>query len=247
MSNDRNVTQYIPADDGWGDAAAEGAERMIRGRLLKFADWRWTAGKENEEIASGTKLVAMATAAAWIRWENGRPVETIVRQPGKPLPEREDLGHDDENEWEEGPSGDPQDPWRNTRMVYLVDPETAEAFTFSTSSWGGRQAVIDLGDAILRMRMVHPDATPIVALQAAEMPTKFGRKSKPVFKVVGWKSANLGPEGPPPDAPQAQRQAGKTQITSGRTAPAERRMTKAEIEEADQRNLHREIDDEIPF
>ena len=29
-----------PATDGWDDAAAEAAERTIRGQLLKFADWR---------------------------------------------------------------------------------------------------------------------------------------------------------------------------------------------------------------
>jgi len=37
--------QQLPASDGWSDAAAEAGERMIRGRLLKFADWRWNAGK----------------------------------------------------------------------------------------------------------------------------------------------------------------------------------------------------------
>ena len=38
--------QHIPADDGWDDAAGEASERTIRGHLLKFADWRWTLGKE---------------------------------------------------------------------------------------------------------------------------------------------------------------------------------------------------------
>src|SRR5262249_46785916 len=137
----------IPAgNDGWNDAAAEAGERMIRGRLLKFADWHWSAGKEGEEIEDGTRLAAMATAAMWVRWENGKPVEYRIREAGRRLPDRGELGYDNEDEWEEGPSGEPQDPWRNTRLVYLVDPKTAEAFTFSTSSWGGRGAVADLGD-----------------------------------------------------------------------------------------------------
>ena len=106
------------------------------------------------------------------------------------LPERDELGYDDQSEWEIGPGGEAQDPWRNTRLVYLVHPRTAEAFTFSTSSWGGRGAVAGLGDQIARMRNVHPDAVPIVELRAAEMPTKYGRKSKPVFKIVGWKPAD---------------------------------------------------------
>jgi hypothetical protein len=148
--------QYIPAGDGWDDAAAEAGERTIRGQLLKFADWRWTIGKEATPVESGTRLVALATAAMWVRWEDGKPVEHIVRRPGERLPEREKLGFTDEKEWEKDPGGERKDPWANTRLVYLVDPDSAEAFTFSTSSWGGRAAVIELGDQIARMRATHP-------------------------------------------------------------------------------------------
>ena len=62
-----------PATDGWDDAAAEAAERTIRGQLLKFADWRWTVGKEATPIQDATKLVALATSAMWVRWEDGKP------------------------------------------------------------------------------------------------------------------------------------------------------------------------------
>ena len=209
-----------PVTDGWDDAAAEAAERTIRGQLLKFADWRWTVGKEATPIRDGTKLVALATSAMWVRWENGKPVEYRMREPGRRLPDREELGYDDESQWE-SPNGEPQDPWRNTRLVYLVDPQTAEAYTFSTSSWGGRSAVTDLGDQIVRMRSVHPDAVPIVDLRSAEMPTKYGRKSKPLFKIVSWKMA---------DAEQA--------------APAKRQIT---AQQAEQEIARRDMDDEIPF
>ena len=43
------------------------------------------------------------------------------------------------------------------------------------------------------MRTTYPDAAPIVELRASEKPTRFGRKSKPVLKVVGWKNANARP------------------------------------------------------
>jgi len=184
--------QHIPADDGWDDAAGEASERTIRGKLLKFGDWRWTVGKEGTVIKDGTRLVALATVAMWVRWEEGRPVEQIIRRLGERLVEREKLSHTDEREWPTGPGNEPQDPWQNTRLIYLVDPDSAEAFTFSTSSYGGRGAVIELGDTIARMRSAHPDAAPIVELRAAEMPTKHGKKSKPVFKIVGWKNPNVG-------------------------------------------------------
>ena len=227
--SDRDLTQSIPADDGWGDAANEGAGRMIKGQILKFSDWRWTSGKEAAPVENGTRLVALATSAAWIRWENKKPVETRIRRPGERMPEREELGHDNEDAWEEGLSGEQIDPWRNTRFVYLVDPDTAEAFTFSTSSWGGRDAVIALGDQIGRMRTVHLDATPIVELRALEMPTKFGKKSKPLFKVVGWKTANS--EG----------------VENVKPAPSERVLPTQEVKRVERQILDREIDDDIPF
>src|SRR5262245_66559405 len=105
MSNSHSLMQQHatpPADDGWGDAASEAGERMIRGKILKFADWRWSAGKEAEEVEEGTRLIAMATAAMWVRWEGGKPIEYRVREPGRRLPEREALGYLVESEWEKG-------------------------------------------------------------------------------------------------------------------------------------------------
>jgi hypothetical protein len=177
-------------DDGWLDVAVEANQRVLRGTLLKFSDWNWSRGKEAEPIEKGTQLVATGTAAAWVRWEKGRPVETRLRPPGATMPEREELGATDETAWEVGPDKRPKDPWQNTRFVYLIDPMTAEAFTFSTSSFGGREAVVNLGDAIARMRSAHPDAMPVVALEAAPMQTRYGRKSKPTFRIVGWKAAD---------------------------------------------------------
>ena len=217
----RALSKPPPTTDGWHDAAAEAGERQIRGTLLKFTDRRWTAGKEAAPVEDGTRLVALATSAMWVRWEDGKPAEYRMREPGRRLPNRDELDHLDESLWEEGPGGEPQDPWRNTRLVYLVDPRTAEAYTFSTSSWGGRSAVTDLGDQIVRMRSARPDAVPIVELRSAEMPTRFGRKSKPLFKIVGWKMA---------DAAEA--------------APVERVLPAAK---AEQQLGRREMDDEIPF
>lgn len=180
----------LPADDGWNDAAAEASERVIRGDILKFSDWRWTSGKEATAMPAGTKLIATGTVACWVLWKGGKPIQYRFRAAGQPMPERSELGLDDEDQWEEGPSGERVDPWRNTRFVYFVNPADAAAYTFSTSSYGGRNAVAALGDQIARMRTVHPDAVPLVELSAAEMPTRYGKKSKPVFKIIAWRTAN---------------------------------------------------------
>jgi hypothetical protein len=112
---------------------------------------------------------------------------------GKKLPDRDELSDPEGcGTWETGPDGKPKDPWQNTRFVYLVDPVSAEAYTFSTPSWGGRQAVNDLAEQIQRMRYRRPGASPLVELRAEPWMTKFGRKSKPFFKVIGWRGDGAG-------------------------------------------------------
>jgi hypothetical protein len=193
----------INSHDGWGDAAADAADRMLRGTLLKFADGQWTTGKEGNAVKQGLRLVALATSHAWVKWSSGAPSEYKVRQPGESLPERDELGDTDEAQWEAGPDGKPRDPWQNTRFVYLVDPKTQEAFTFSTSSWGGRGAIIDLADQIQRKRFSSSCIVPEVELHSAPMQTKFGRKSRPVFKVVAWRnSVDDDDEGQPKPGPK---------------------------------------------
>jgi hypothetical protein len=179
----------IPTD-GWDDTAAEAEARLIRGSLLKFTDSRWFIGKEKEavEVKEGRRLLAVATAAAWVRWQGGKPVEYRLRESGVRMPERGELGDNDRAVWEVGPDGERRDPWQSTRFVHMIDPQTAEAFTFSTASWGGRDCVINLADQIKRMRGKHPGAVPLVELGAAPMSTRFGRKSKPTLKVVGWRT-----------------------------------------------------------
>jgi hypothetical protein len=221
MSDNHTALQQISTtndDDGWNDAAAEEAGRLIHGTLMKFVDWRYHAGKQATPIPDGIKLIALATVALWQRWKDGKAIDPIVRKPGEYLPVREKLGHLDEAEWEKGPDCKPQDPWKNTRLVYLVHPVSAAAYIFSTSSGGGRSAVSE------RMRAALPNAVPVVELRAEEMPTKHGRKSKPKFLVVDWKS------------------------TDTETVPVERQLTAADDDFGNGNgNVDRNLNDEIPF
>lgn len=191
------LTIYDPSD-GWDDAAKDRQKTVIRGAILKFADWRWTYGQEGTVLKDGTRLLATGTAHGWVKWVDGKPDTYRMRVPGEQLPEREELGDMNPGEWEPGFDDAPKDPWQETRFVYLLG-ENAEAYTFTTSSWGGRTAVIDLGDQIARMRFAKKGAIPIIELHAAEMKTRFGKKSKPVLKVVDWRAPDGGtlPEATP--------------------------------------------------
>jgi hypothetical protein len=222
-----NHLPTVPSDDGWSDAAAEKAQHVIKGTLLKYSDGKWTKGKEGVEVEEGISLVALATAAAQVKWHDGKPVEYIMRQPGKKLPERDELGDLDKTKWQLGPDDQPKDPWQNTRFVYLIDPVSAEAYTFVTASWGGRQAVNDLAEQIQRVRYANPGASPIVELRSEPWMTKFGRKSKPFFKVIDWRGGG-------PDV-----------IEGHGVGPRSRGPTPALVEAP--ATTSKSMDDEIPF
>src|SRR5260370_31869158 len=102
MSNEvmtYHTPELLSKDDGWEDADDEANERILRGTLLKFSDWRWSAGQDGRLIAEGSKMAAMGTAAAWVRWEGGKPAQYVVRKAGERLPEREELGYHNELDW----------------------------------------------------------------------------------------------------------------------------------------------------
>jgi hypothetical protein len=200
-STELTTTTNMPADDGWDDAAREAEERAIRGTLVTFADWKWTAGKD-QELPDGTQLVTLTTSRAWVKWWGGKPVEHRPVEPGKRMPDQEDMPDRDKSLWELGPDNKPRDPWANTRYVYMVNPATAEAYTFSTHSGGGRSAVSDLGDQIKRMRSAHPDAVPVVELRSRTMQTAYGKKSAPVLKIVAWRNGGAAGAIIPPVRPR---------------------------------------------
>ena len=191
----------LASDDGFDQAAADAASRIVRGTLLKFSDGRWSKGKEGIPVADGAELVALSTAYGWVKWVAGKPEKYVMREPGKRLADRDELGDLDEAGWEDGPSGEPRDPWQESRFLYLVEQDTAESFTFSTSTWTGREAIVTLADQIALMRRARPNVVPVVALGSAPIQTRFGRKSKPVLQVMRWHGGDVEPA-PPRQLPE---------------------------------------------
>jgi hypothetical protein len=230
MSNNQNIVPYSSGNGGWGDAAAENAGRLLCGSLLKFNnEGKWGIGKEFVPLPNGFQLAALDTKAAWVFWQGGKPVDekTVVRGPGEQLPDRDTLGDNDKGQWEKGFNNELKDPWANTRYIHFANPETAEAYTFSTTSIGGKRAVSELSDAVSRMRITHPNATPIVEFGSKPMATRYGVKPRPHFQIVGWLGLIEGEAKP---------------------APAARRLTQQEVSEADKKSLDHDFrGDEIPW
>jgi hypothetical protein len=157
------------------------------GRMMKFNNGTYYVDK-TEVMPLGTILVVVSVTTLWIKWQGGRPVERRVSYPGQQHPVRDDLPDQDESLWEEGLSGEPADPWKDSRYLRCVDPQTGADYTFVTDSYGGRRAIGELKSQISNVRFAHPGAVPVIALASTTMPTDYGPKPRPQFKVTSWKS-----------------------------------------------------------
>jgi len=175
-------------------------QTSIIGQLLKFSKGEWLAGKEGEEIALGTKFVANLDSmlVGWIKWVDNKPEQQIM---GKVLdrytpPKRHELGDLDEATWELDHRGDPRDPWQEASYILMKKPGVKftrdTAFTFSTSSFGGKGALAELCSAYAEQRITRDDQFPIVKLGKDSYPhANFGKIWKPKFLLAGWESKDL--------------------------------------------------------
>lgn len=177
---------YTPVDNGWNSPIDDDAGgRQIQGTLLRYDDKQWFAGKEKTVIPNGTRFIVLGITTGWKRWENGKVAEFVTEVDGH-YPKRDELGYDDQSAWECGLDDKPTDPWQNSREGLLIDPHTCAVYTFCTASVGGRSAVDDLKNAVRNARRLRPGVVPVVSLEWQVMDTKYGRKSKPYFKIVDW-------------------------------------------------------------
>jgi hypothetical protein len=184
-------------NDGFSNYPADTGSGYLQGTTLRFLDWKWFAGRGNKEFDTARHLVVTGVTAVWVRWQGNRPTDHRDRTSAGIYPAREDLPDSDADRWECGVDGHPKDPWQDQRYVYLFDRDDASIFTFVTSSAGGRRAVATLRDQTLRMRSFRGPVYPVVKLGAEEMPTRFGRKSKPLFEIIDWVMQGASSTAPP--------------------------------------------------
>jgi hypothetical protein len=178
----------------YGESA--GTTSYIVGDLLKFSKGDWLTGKDNRELADGTKLVAVmdTLAVGWQRWENQRPVEHRMGLlvDGFVPPPREELGDTDEGLWDRDDNNEARDPWQLTNYIQLVDPENKDAvYTFTTSSKGGLSAIAKLCREYGRAREKEgrEEQLPLVVLSTgsyAHRDRSLGRIKFPVLTIIGW-------------------------------------------------------------
>ncbi len=161
--------------------------------FLKFVKGQFKYGVDDEVLPIGTRLVPHMgeLRAGYIKWKDGAPeTETMVRiADGKPIPQREDLGDNDRNEWETDPNGTPQDPWQECNTLPFKDPETGQEFVFSTGSRGGIGAIGKLSTSYSRERQKQAGKLPVIEINSGSYRHRtYGDVAFPTFKIVGWKS-----------------------------------------------------------
>jgi len=232
------------------------SRRLIRGVVAKFVDGRW---HDADGLPLPARLLVVGTTRALQCWREQKPIDTIIEQPDEPLPDVNALNEQiPKNEWENGLDGKPRGPWQLNHVVYLINMETADSYTYLNSTYGASIAVEQLNDKLdLMRRMRGAHVLPIVALESRPMKTAFGPKQRPHFTIVEWRNMEpptpaIAPPTPPsPTTPQLEKPA-ETSKPVETPKPIDKKPVdkkpKTKIgKPVEPVSLGEEMDDEIPF
>jgi hypothetical protein len=178
--------------DGFDAIAQDPSASPIRGTNAKFKDaayYAYTDKIDTQERA----FVALDRLAGWQKLQKDAPAEYLMQRIGEPRPVQP---HVDEKDWPLNLNGVPENPWKWTHYLHLLDAATGEIVTFWTNTIGGNIAIGQLSDQVAFMRRARPDALPVIALESKDMPTQFGStKPRPHFRILGWKiRSDIGPQ-----------------------------------------------------
>jgi hypothetical protein len=181
-------------------------KRLLQGLKMKCIDGRWSA----DDLPVPECLIVAAHTKGAQCWKNGELLDELDERDGV-LPDIDELNDQiPREEWEPGLDGNPRPPWAVVYVVYLVDPETAELYTFINSTVGARIAYERLVDKLEMMRRLRgADVTALVRPDSRPMKTKRGTKLRPELTILEWREIGAAKEQPvqlpapqQPSAPQ---------------------------------------------
>ena len=169
------------------------APASIVGRMIKFnKNGQFVTHDDEKEIGEETDFIALCdqTLIGYIKFNDEAPPDRHMGllYDGFMMPDRASLGDADPAKWEMGLDGKPQDPWQHHVYLVLQKGDTAELFTFVTSSKTGRRAVGNLLRHYDRMARTNPNELPVVKLKKggfAHRDERVGWVATPVFVVCG--------------------------------------------------------------
>jgi hypothetical protein len=220
-------------DDREGDDQRSAGAGAIQGQLVKFTnDFQWVA--QGEALPPTLELCAIDVVRRVVKWVDQEPVDKIIVPPGQKFPDVEAMNEKaPREEWREDLNGKEVGPWQIQYLVYLLNLQALDRYTFVTSTIGGGIAVRDLADKTKWIRRIRKsdNVNAIVTLSDTFMRNRFGGRQRPHFVIVRW----IGLDGGLPTAtPLA--------LESGTAAPP----TQPGVHEVKEPSLSEDLNDEIP-
>jgi hypothetical protein len=171
--------------------ATEDPQAMI-GKLIKHSKGEFLKGQECEVVPEGTLFTVACdmTLRGYILWQDGKPAKHVLTciASGAPLPQREDLGHDDKALWEVGADGKARDPWQPVMYVPVMGSD-GELATFTNGSVSGIKSINRLLKRYATHAARHPDDYPLVKLKVAffmHSDRAIGKVFYPDFEPAGY-------------------------------------------------------------
>jgi hypothetical protein len=258
MSNEL-AKQQTDGFEGFQDQTEGGSRQgggVIQGTVLKFSNEScWTI--HGEKMPQGIELIAVDINRIVQKWKDQLPVETMILEPRQKFPDIEELNDKTpRNEWVEGPDGKQRGPWQRQHVLYLIDPQTMDRYSYPTGTIGGAIAVREVADKTRLMRKFRgQNVYAVVTLSDVHMNTKFGGRQRPHFIVQRW--IELGDEEKALPAPV---EAARLVENSATPAPVQATKSPEKKTETTQRGvtprrgvttvkepgLREELNDEIP-
>ena len=197
--NQRDDGQNLPMLGGFGNIEdqVEGEEQqfahVIQGTKLKFTnDFVWMASSA-PFLPKERELVIVGLARVVQKWVDEVPVETIFVPRGAKWPNVAKMNEGCKAEWVEK-FGKLQGPYQASRVVYFLDLNTMERFTFPSPTWGAELAFREFRDAWNDMKTLRgDDVYAVVTLGDTYMSNSYGGRQRPAYKVKRY--IKIGPDG----------------------------------------------------
>jgi hypothetical protein len=182
-----------PHVDGFDAPDEGGGAGIIKGAKLKFNNTQWTDDND-EVIAKERQFIAVKISKVVQKWIDQKPVETRILGPEQYFPDVERMNAEaPPAEWRDH-YGVKKGPWEKSYVVYLLCPESMQGYTYPTSTVGGMRAVSDLKDNVKRARLLRGENVyPLVTLGDAHMPSAYGGRQRPSFKIVKFVPIGAAP------------------------------------------------------
>jgi hypothetical protein len=171
-------------------------KRLLQGTKAKCIDGRWSA----DGLPLPERLLVVGYTRGLQCWRDGELLDELDEREG-PLPDVDELNAPiPREEWETGRYGGLKPPWALAYVIHLIDPQTAELYTFINTTIGARIAYERLIDKLEVMRRLHGvNVTALVKPDSRPMKTKdVGTKQRPEFTILDWREL-------PPTEPQPTR------------------------------------------